>query len=83
MEMINCKIVPVLNYASRPCHSSGRYFAASHIGGPGSSLGQVMWDLWWTKWNWGRFSPSTLVSPANSHSAYYSTLIINHPELVQ
>jgi hypothetical protein len=23
---------------------------------------QVMWDLWWTKWHWGRFS-STSVSP--------------------
>jgi hypothetical protein len=21
-----------------------------------------MWDLWWTKWRWGRFSPSTSVS---------------------
>jgi hypothetical protein len=20
-----------------------------------------MWDLWWTKWHWSRFSPSTLV----------------------
>jgi hypothetical protein len=28
-----------------------------------------MWDLWWTKWNWGRFSPSTSVSADNSHSA--------------
>jgi hypothetical protein len=32
-----------------------------------------MWDLWWTKWHWGRFSPSTSVSPANSHSTGYST----------
>jgi hypothetical protein len=23
----------------------------------GSSPGQVMWDLWWTKWHWGRLSP--------------------------
>jgi hypothetical protein len=23
-----------------------------------------MWDLWWTKWRLGRFSPSTSVSPA-------------------
>jgi hypothetical protein len=22
-----------------------------------------MWDLWWTKWRWGSFSPSTSVSP--------------------
>jgi hypothetical protein len=23
----------------------------------------AMWDLWWTKWHWCRFSPSTSVSP--------------------
>jgi hypothetical protein len=28
---------------------------ASHRGGPVSIPGQVMWDLWWTKWHWGRF----------------------------
>jgi hypothetical protein len=27
-----------------------------------------MWDLWWTKWHWGTFSPSTLVSPVSSPS---------------
>jgi hypothetical protein len=43
-------------------------FSFSHICDPGSSLVQVMWDLWWTKWHCGRFSPSTSVSPANSHS---------------
>jgi hypothetical protein len=26
---------------------------ASHRGGSGSIPGQVMWDLWWTKWHWG------------------------------
>jgi hypothetical protein len=60
----------------RPCHSSGGY-------SPGSSPGQVMWDLWWTKWHWGRFSPSSLVSSANSHSTHCSTFIIYHPGLVQ
>jgi hypothetical protein len=35
-----------------------------------------MWYLWWTKWQWGRFSRSTSVSPANSHSTDYSTIII-------
>jgi hypothetical protein len=35
-----------------------------------------MWDLWWTKWHWGRFSPSTSVSPANPHSTDCSTVII-------
>jgi hypothetical protein len=38
--------------------------------------------LWWTKWHWGRFSPSTSVSPANSHSTDCSTLIIYNLGLV-
>jgi hypothetical protein len=43
-----------------------------------------MWDLWWTKWSWGRFSPSTSVSPANLHSTNFSTITITyHPGLVQ
>jgi hypothetical protein len=37
--------------------------------------GQVMWDLWWTKWHWGSFSPSTSVSPANHHSTKFSIVI--------
>jgi hypothetical protein len=46
--------------------------------------GQVMWDLWWTKWRLGRFSPSTSVSSSKFHSTDCSTLIIiYHPELVQ
>jgi hypothetical protein len=45
--------------------------------GPGSIPGQVMWDLCPTKFRWGRFSPSTSVSPANSHSTKCS-IIINH-----
>jgi hypothetical protein len=43
----------------------------------------VMWDLWWTKWRWGRFSPSTSVSPTNSPSTDCTTLIIYHLGLVQ
>jgi hypothetical protein len=34
------------------------------------------WDLWWTKWRWGRFSPSPSVSPANLHSTKFSISII-------
>jgi hypothetical protein len=34
------------------------------------------WDLWWTKWRWGRFSPSISVSPANLHSIIVSIIII-------
>jgi hypothetical protein len=49
-----------------------------------SAHGQVMWDLWWTKWHWGRFSRSTSISSANSHSTDCSTfIIIYHPGLVQ
>jgi hypothetical protein len=35
-----------------------------------------MWDLWWTKWHWGRFSPSTSVSLASRHSTKFFILII-------
>jgi hypothetical protein len=41
---------------------------------PGLSCG----ILWWTKWRWGRFSPSTSVAPANFHSTNCSK---NHPHL--
>jgi hypothetical protein len=37
-----------------------------------------MWELWWSKWHWGTFFPSTSVSPANSHSDY-STFIAIYP----
>jgi hypothetical protein len=43
-----------------------------------------MWDLWWTKWRWGRFFPSNSVSPANLQSTSFSTITITyHPGLVQ
>jgi hypothetical protein len=32
--------------------------------------------LWWTKWRWGMFSPSTSVSPANLHSTKFSIIKI-------
>jgi hypothetical protein len=35
-----------------------------------------MWNLWWTKWRLGRFSPSTSVSPANFHSTNCSILYL-------
>ena len=34
---------------TRPCRGSGGYSPASHRGGQGSTPGQSMWDLWWTK----------------------------------
>jgi hypothetical protein len=43
-----------------------------------------MWDLWSTKWRWGRFSLSISVSPANLHSTNFSTITITyHLGLVQ
>jgi hypothetical protein len=44
---------------------------------PGFEPGSGKWDLWWTKWGWGRFSPSTSVSPANLHSAQFSIITIS------
>jgi hypothetical protein len=41
---------------------------------PGFAPGQSMWDLWWTKWHWSRFSPSTLVSLANHHFTNFSII---------
>jgi hypothetical protein len=35
-----------------------------------------MWGLLWTKRHWGRFSPSSSVSPAN-HFTDFSIIIIN------
>jgi hypothetical protein len=43
-----------------------------------------MWDLWWIKWRWGRFSPCTSISLANLHSTNcYTITIICHLGLVQ
>jgi hypothetical protein len=61
-----------------PSHSSGDQSAASHRGGDSGSLPrQVMCDLCWTKWHWGRFTPSTSASPADPYSSICFTFI-NH-----
>jgi hypothetical protein len=39
---------------------------------------QIMWDLWSTKWHWGRLPPIPSMSSANSHSMSRFTLI-NYP----
>jgi hypothetical protein len=76
--------IQLRNIQLAPCHSSGGQSLALHRGGPGSSPGQVMWDLRWTKWHWGRFSPITLVSPVNLHSTNGPTITsIYHLGLVQ
>jgi hypothetical protein len=47
---------------------------ASHRGSPGSIPSQIVCDLWWTKWQWDRFSMSTSIYPTSSHSAKYSII---------
>jgi hypothetical protein len=64
-----------LHQLIRPCHSSGGESPVSHRGGLSSSPGQVVCDLLWTKWYWGRFSSSTyvflpiLIPPTAPHSS--------------
>jgi hypothetical protein len=80
---IRLAIIYTDNHSCRPRRSSGGLTLASHRGGPGSSPGQVMWDLLWAKWRWCRFSPSTSVSSTNSHSTdCFTFIIIYHPGLV-
>jgi hypothetical protein len=44
----------------------------------GSIPDQIMLDLRWTKWHWGRFSSRTSASPASSHSTN-CYVFISHP----
>jgi hypothetical protein len=48
----------------------------SLCGGPGLSLGLVMWDLWWTKWRWG--FPEVLWFPRQSS---FHQFLLNHHHL--
>jgi hypothetical protein len=59
----------------RAGHGS-RVVQGMHCGRAIAQAGLVKWDLWWTKWRWGRFSPSTSVSPSNLHSTKFSIIII-------
>jgi hypothetical protein len=36
-----------------------------------------VWDLWCTKWYWGKYFPSTVATPAYSHFTNFVTLIIS------
>jgi hypothetical protein len=48
-----------------------------------TAAARVVWNLWWTKRHWGKFSPGNSVSLVK-HSTDCSTLIIAHYlELVQ
>jgi hypothetical protein len=63
-----------VRHGDRPCRSwSSRWLpiAAAQV-----RVRSGMWGLWWTKRHWGRFSPSTSVSPANHHPTNFSIIII-------
>jgi hypothetical protein len=60
---------------------SGRAVAQAVSGWLPNTVARVrvhvgMWCLWWTKRQWGRFSPSTSVSPANNYSNNFFIIII-------
>jgi hypothetical protein len=59
----------IVSVTCRLCHGSGGLSLASDHRGPGSILGQSMWDLWWTKWHWDRFSQRISVFPCQFHSS--------------
>jgi hypothetical protein len=51
---------------------------------PGFAPSQFMWDLWWTKWHWGRFSPRTSYFGFPCQSSFYQILHPhNYPGQVQ
>jgi hypothetical protein len=50
------------------CHGSGSQSLASHHRCPGLCPHQSMWDLWWTKCHWDRFSSELFGFPCHYHS---------------
>jgi hypothetical protein len=59
---------------NRPCHSSDHYLTVARRSSQGQS-GHVIWDLWWTKWNWGQFPPGAL----SLHQFSFCQLLYVHP----
>ena len=49
---------------------------AFHRKDPGSITGQYMWDFWWTKWHYYRFSFSTSVFPCQYEATSAAQSII-------
>jgi hypothetical protein len=63
----------------KDCHVKFKEMYQRH-GGPTSIRGQVICDLWLTKWHWGGISPGTSVSLANSQSTNCAS-IISHDKM--
>jgi hypothetical protein len=55
------------------CHCYIQYcnYMFCHHGGPGSIPVDFMWDLWWTKSQFGRFSSSNSVCPGGGIAPTY------------
>jgi len=49
------------------CTISAVLWLSCHCGSSGSIPVQFMWDLFWTKWQWAGFSPSTSGFPSSFH----------------
>jgi len=63
-----------------PCRGPGNYLPVCHCGDWHLTPGQSMWDLWWTKWHWGRFLPRVLqFSPVSTGPPVLHTRsLLNH-----
>ena len=48
--------VTVVSVYCRPCLGSGGYWPSYHLGDTGSSPSDSLWELWWTKCLWDKFS---------------------------
>jgi hypothetical protein len=42
---------------------------------------RCLWDLWWIKWQWGNFCPSTSVFPRQYHPPLLHTHLHQHAAL--
>jgi hypothetical protein len=65
----------LMNYGRAIAQAVSRWLPTVAVRGSKPDL--VMWDLWWDKWRWGKFSPSSSVSPAIVvRSTNYSTITL-------
>jgi hypothetical protein len=63
--MKTCRSVYVFHLGNYSTYSDeGRAIAQAVSRWLPTAAARVKWDLWWIEWRWGRFLPSTSVSPA-------------------
>ena len=62
LQLNNCNhTVPFSTGTQELCQVLCCQLPAFHCNSPHSTTGQSMWDLWWTKWHWSKFSLNTSV----------------------